>query len=149
MLLPSYMCRLNNQEAPSLQKAFPLFIPPSLHWAPMALNTRGPQRCPATMQVSFLPFCPPFWRRGPHPYFISCPLLPTARLQLGSWVPRDSPRSMTTDWGAAAEQLEQMKPRPNVNCLWQLLLLGLSCSPGKAKGSGHKIPTPRPTNHRF
>lgn len=32
-----------------------------------------------------------FWRQGPHLHFISCPLLPLAWLQFGSWVSRESP----------------------------------------------------------
>jgi len=143
----AYMCPLNSQKAPFLQKAFLPSIPPSLHWAPMALNTWGPQRCPATMQVSVLPFCPPFW--GPHPCFISCLLLPSARLQLGSWVPRDSPQSMTTDWGQLRNNWNKWNQGQTLTASGNFSSWASRAGPGKAKGSGHKIPTPRLTNHFF
>lgn len=92
------------------------------------------------------PTCLSLEDSAPHPPLFLIFLNPQPQIHLGREMFRNHLGSMATDQGAAAKQLEQIKPRPNVN------FLGDSSSwvsvPGlrKAKVSGHQIQISRPTN---
>lgn len=125
----AYMCPLNSQKAPLSPKSFP-----SLHPSLSPLSSNGSKHMGSPeMPRHYAGLCssllPSFLGSSSLFYFL--PSSAFSQAPAGELGAQGLPTIDDNRLGAAAEKLEQMKPRPNVNRLWQLLLLGLSCRPWK------------------
>lgn len=114
MLLPSsrdtYMCPLNSQEAPFLQKAFPPSIPPLSTGSNGSKHMGSPETPCHYVGLCSSPFA---LLSGVLILVLFLAFFCLLMNQLGDWVPRDSHLSDDNRLrGSSAEQLQQMKPRP-------------------------------------